>query len=186
MNGTGDPECLGWTGRLCVDANQKGQDITYYNLGVRGETTELLKKRWQEEVIYRLPKEYDGQVVFSFGVNDTVVTNGNRRVSLLNSIFNTREILSRAQELYPVLFIGPPPTLDNDQNARLSELTMYFGRICRELGVPYFDIFPILKKSTIWFDEMHGYDKAHPRSKGYQEFANIIKEWDEWKKWFNS
>jgi hypothetical protein len=39
VNGTGDPECLGWTGRICVGANKKGYDITYYNLGVRRETS---------------------------------------------------------------------------------------------------------------------------------------------------
>ncbi len=188
VNGTGDPECLGWTGRICVDAHQQGYDITYYNLGVRGETTAQLKERWYGEVVYRLPtelvSEYDGRVVFCFGVNDTAIANGNRRVSLLNTIFNTREILSRAQELYPVLFVGPPPMLDNDQNTRIAELSMYFGRICRELGIPYLDIFPILKQSTIWFDEIHGYDGSHPRSRGYQEFANIVKAWDGWKQWF--
>ena len=45
VNGTGDPECLGWTGRICVDANKKGYDITYYNLGVRRETSTDLEKR---------------------------------------------------------------------------------------------------------------------------------------------
>jgi hypothetical protein len=35
VNGTGDQEYLGWTGRICVNAHKKGHDITYYNLGVR-------------------------------------------------------------------------------------------------------------------------------------------------------
>jgi hypothetical protein len=43
VNGAGDPECLGWTGRICVNANKKGYDITYYNLGVRRETSTELK-----------------------------------------------------------------------------------------------------------------------------------------------
>jgi len=34
VNGTGDPEFLGWTGRVCRDAQRKGYEITHYNLGV--------------------------------------------------------------------------------------------------------------------------------------------------------
>ena len=59
VNGTGDPDCLGWAGRICVNANRKGYEITYYNLGVRRETSSELKNRWLTEVSYRLPKEYD-------------------------------------------------------------------------------------------------------------------------------
>jgi lysophospholipase L1-like esterase len=70
INGTGDPDFLGWTGRVCANAHQKGYEITYYNLGVRSETSRFLKQRWQQEVSYRLTSEYDGRVVFSFGVND--------------------------------------------------------------------------------------------------------------------
>ena len=55
VNATGDPECLGWAGRICVNANKKGYDITYYNLGVRRETSAQLKNRWQREVSERLP-----------------------------------------------------------------------------------------------------------------------------------
>ncbi|NJL62129.1 MAG: lipase [Methylacidiphilales bacterium] len=184
VNGTGDTECLGWTGRVCVDANKKGYDLTYYNLGVRGETTEELKHRWRNEVTYRLPSNDEGRVVFSFGVNDTVILNGKTRLSLLNSIFNVRQILREAKKLYPVLMVGPSPMLDNDQNTRIAELSSYFARICRELDIPYLDVFPVLKKSTIWFDEVYANDKAHPRSQGYQALADIVQNWDAWLKWF--
>jgi len=44
------------------------------------------------EVACRLPKGYDGRIVFSFGVNDTTLENGKTRVELSNSIENCREI----------------------------------------------------------------------------------------------
>ena len=94
VNGTGDPECLGWTGRICVDANKKGYDITYYNLGVRRETSTDLEKRWLPEASSRLPQECDGRIVFSFGVNDTTIENKATRVELTNSIKNAHKILS--------------------------------------------------------------------------------------------
>ncbi len=186
VNGTGDPECLGWTGRICANANKKGHDITYYNLGIREETTQVLKHRWYNEVKYRLPKEYDGRIVFCFGVNDTTIKNGNPRVSLINSILNTRGILSQAKELYPILMVSPLPMLDNDQNTRIEELSNYFARICQELNIPYLNAFSALKQSTIWFDEVRGYDQAHPRERGYQVLADIVQHWDAWLDWFPS
>mgnify|MGYP002775444457 FL=1 len=50
VNGTGEPTCLAWTGRISVSANEKGYDITYYNLGVRRETSTELRNRWFREV----------------------------------------------------------------------------------------------------------------------------------------
>lgn len=184
VNGTGDPECLGWTGRVCRGANQKGYDITYYNLGVRRETSEELKQRWLSEVTYRLQPEYNGRVVFSFGVNDTVLQGGKTRVSFLNSILNARQILSEAKQQYPVLMVGPPPMLDNDQNVRIAELSEYYARTCNSLDIPYLNIFPLLKQSTVWFDEVGTYDKAHPRARGYQVLADLVQNWDAWSNWF--
>lgn len=49
VNGTGDPEFLGWTGRVCAKSQRKGYEITYYNLGVCAETSTYLKQRWKQE-----------------------------------------------------------------------------------------------------------------------------------------
>ncbi|WP_414545471.1 GDSL-type esterase/lipase family protein [Nostoc sp. CCY0012] len=187
VNGAGDPDCLGWTGRICVNANKKGHDITYYNLGVRRETSTELRNRWRKEVSYRLPKEYDGRVVFSFGVNDTTIENGKTRVSLTESIENIHSILSEAKQLYPVLMVSPPPCFDSEQdgrNQRIMNLSQEFALVCHEVNVPYLDVFPILEKSNIWIDEAKNYDGAHPRAAGYAEFAHIVDNWDAWLNWF--
>jgi acyl-CoA thioesterase-1 len=39
VHGTGDDDCLGWAGRLCAAARRAGHNVTYYNLGVRRETS---------------------------------------------------------------------------------------------------------------------------------------------------
>lgn len=185
VNGTGDPECLGWAGRICVDANKKGHDITYYNLGVRGETSRELRKRCLREVSYRLPKEYDGRVVFCFGVNDTTIENGKTRVAIGDSITNTREILEETKKTYPVLMVGPLPVEDKEQNHRVANLSQEFIKLCNELDIPYLDAFPILQKSKIWIDEIKSYDGAHPRAAGYTELAKIVQNWEAWLNWFN-
>jgi lysophospholipase L1-like esterase len=187
VNGTGDPECLGWTGRVCADANKKGFDITYYNLGIRRNTSTDIANRWLQEVSLRLPKEYDGRVVFSFGLNDTSVENGKTRVELAKSVENVYAILSKAQQLYPVLMIGPAPFAEQEDHQRrqkTSNLSQKFALVCKELNVPYLDVFPILESSKIWIDEAKSHDGAHPRAGGYAKFAEIVKNWQAWRNWF--
>jgi lysophospholipase L1-like esterase len=186
VNGTGDPKCLGWAGRICQDAFLKGFDITYYNLGVRRETSSELRKRWFQEASYRLPHKYDNRVVFSFGANDTTIENGFTRVSLQNSITNLEDILGIASSLYPVLVVSAPPIDDKEQNQRISDLSKEFAKVCNKLNVPYLDVFSELIESDIWMEEVKKYDGAHPRAAGYQVFAEIVQNWQGWLNWLDS
>ncbi|MEM7556381.1 MAG: GDSL-type esterase/lipase family protein [Cyanobacteria bacterium P01_A01_bin.84] len=185
VNGTGDPEYLGWAGRICLEANKKGFDITYYNLGVRRETSTELRERWLQEVSYRLPMECDGRVVFCFGVNDTTIENGKTRVMKADSIKNFLDILSQAKSLYPLLMVSPLPVDNQEQNHRIAELSQEFSSVCQKLDIPYLDAFSILEKSQIWIDEARNNDGAHPRSAGYQKLAEIVENWEAWKIWFD-
>lgn len=187
VNGTGDPEYLGWTGRVCVDAHNKGYDITNYNLGIRGDTSYDIAKRWLQEVKLRLPKEYDGRVVFSFGLNDTTLENGKPRVDIVDSIKYTREILSQAKKLYPVLMISPAPYIeqkDPGRRRRIIDLSQQFALVCQDLGVPYLDVFALLEKPSVWLHEAKANDGVHPQAGGYTEFAKIVENWDAWLNWF--
>ncbi|MEH2412018.1 GDSL-type esterase/lipase family protein [Nostoc sp.] len=187
VNGTGDLECLGWTGRVCANANKKGYDITHYNLGIRRDTSTDIAKRWLQEVSLRLPKEYDGRVVFSFGLNDTTLENDKTRVDFADSIKNAREILSEAQKLYPILMIGLAPYAaqeDSQRRNRNTDLSKQFALICNELNIPYLDVFSILEKSNIWINEARVNDGVHPQAGGYAELAQIVENWDAWLNWF--
>ncbi|NMG09856.1 GDSL-type esterase/lipase family protein [Brasilonema sp. UFV-L1] len=189
VNGIGDPEYLGWTGRICAKTSQKGYHITHYNLGVRGETSRYLKQRWLKEASYRLPKEFNGRIVFSFGVNDTEPMGSKQGIELKESIENTRSILSEAKQFYPVLMVGPPPCGDVNQeqrNQKLANFSGQFALVCHELDIPYLDIFSTLVKSSVWLAEAKANDGAHPRAAGYAEFAAIVQNWDGWLNWFTS
>ncbi|MBD2452156.1 lipase [Nostoc sp. FACHB-152] len=184
VNGTGDPEFLGWTGRICRHAESKGYAITHYNLGVRAETSRYLKQRWRSEVSYRLPAEYDGRVVFSFGVNDSGWAGKKQGIELSESIANARSILTEAKQLYPVLMVGPPPCGDVEQEKIIANLSKEFALVAHELDVPYLDVFSSLLKSSIWLTEAKANDGAHPKADGYAEFAAIVQNWEGWLNWF--
>lgn len=187
VNGTGDPEFLGWTGRVCRNTESKRYAITHYNLGVRAETSRYLKQRWRSEVSYRLPPEHDGRVVFSFGVNDSGWAGKKQGIELLESLANARSILSEAKQLYPILMISPPPCGDVEQEKRnqiIANLSQELAIICNELDVPYLDVFSSLVKSSIWLTEAKANDGAHPKADGYAEFAALVQNWESWLNWF--
>jgi lysophospholipase L1-like esterase len=187
VNGTGDPEFLGWTGRVCRSAESKGYAITHYNLGVRAETSRYLKQRWRSEASYRLPTEYDGRVVLSFGVNDSGWAGKKQGIELSESIANARSILTEAKQLYPVLMISPPPCGDVEQEKRnqiIANLSEELALVCDQIGVSYLNVFSYLVKSPIWLTEAKANDGAHPKADGYAEFAAIVQNWEGWLNWF--
>src|ERR687886_1997531 len=135
VNGTGDPECLGWAGRVCAAARRAGRDVTYYNLGVRRDTSDDIRARWEPEIGRRLPSEhpdYDPRVVFSFGVNDTTAEGHGTRVPLDRSLANLRAIVAAARRSYPVLVVGPPPVSGDQQNGCIDALSEAFAGVCAE------------------------------------------------------
>jgi lysophospholipase L1-like esterase len=184
INGTGDSTYLGWTGRLCVALSQQGYWVTYYNLGIRRETSTELAYRWQAEAERRLPVGCDNRIVFSYGTNDTTLEDGKLRVELLDSVKNTRQILSVAKKNYPILMVSPPPTGDREQNSRMQVLSGHFATLCQELDVPYLDVFTPLTNSPIWMTEVKAGDGAHPNAAGYSELAQIVQNWSAWSSWF--
>jgi lysophospholipase L1-like esterase len=187
VNGTGDPEGLGWAGRVCAAACRRGHDVTRYDLGVRGNTTADILARWDAEARLRLPDAVDRRLVFSFGVNDTTLENGAPRVAPAVSEANTREILATARRwtpAVPVLMVGPPPTADPEQNLRIAELSQVLVQACADLDVPYLEVFPFLEMSDVWMIEAAAGDGAHPGAAGYVELAKLVEAWPPWTAWF--
>jgi lysophospholipase L1-like esterase len=130
---------------------------------------------------YRLPREYDGRVVFSFGANDSGWAGKQQGIELSESIANARNILSQAKQLYPTLMVSPAPCGDHQIIANLSQ---EFALVCNQLDVPYLDVFSSLLKSPIWLAEAKANDGAHPKADGYTEFAAIVQNWEGWLNWF--
>lgn len=181
VNGTGDEEKLGWAGRLCALSHNNQTDITYYNLGVRRNTSADIKERWAYECRSRLPEGSENRVVFSFGVNDTVIENNELRVSFAKSLENARMILVEASKIYPVLMIGPPPIFDSVQNLRIQALDEAFQALCHQLSIPYLSVIDNLLAEPIWLKEVSSNDGAHPKSGGYSLLAQLIKSWEQWE-----
>jgi lysophospholipase L1-like esterase len=101
-------------------------------------------------------------------------------VELTDSLRYTEQILSVAQQKYPVLMIGPPPILEAEQNDRTKILSNRFGKLCTELNVHYLDIFTPLCQSVEWLTAVQDGDGDHPGAEGYIAIANLIQRWSAW------
>lgn len=180
--GLGDQQCLGWAGRLAVRAAAAELPLTYYNLGVRGQTSSDIAARWEVECAQRLPADCDARVVFSFGTNDTVSEDGTVRVPAADSAANLRRMLRRCADLgWGALVVAPPPTADAEHNTRIAGLDATFTDICAQEQIPYLRIHQPLQHNDIWMAGVATGDGYHPATAAYEQFAAIIApHWLQW------
>ncbi|WP_293779522.1 GDSL-type esterase/lipase family protein [uncultured Oxalicibacterium sp.] len=182
VQGTADPLCLGWAGRLAQHAVARSINLTHYNLGIRRDTSRDIALRWQQECTARLPKDAAQRVVFSFGVNDTTLIQGAQRIATGESIGNFQHILSAAAHRFHVLVIGPPPMPDAAHTHRVERLDQQFADLALALNVPYLSVLDDLRKDPHWLREAASNDGAHPGAHGYARLAELVQTWDKW--WF--
>jgi len=183
VNGFGDPDGLGWVGRVCAAAIGRGHVVTCYNAGIRRNTSADVRERWRDEALRRLPVEHPRALVFSFGVNDCLIDSGRRLLEPAATISNAQQILTDAKTLAPTLMVGPTPIADADVNARIAALIPELQTVCRMLSVPFLDVFGALKSAPAWMDEAAANDGAHPGRGGYQALAALVDRWPPWRAW---
>ena len=183
VNGQGDPEMLGWIGRVGAAALARGHDLTVYNGGIRGDTSADVRGRWHDEAVRRLPAEHQRGLVFAFGVNDCNRVAGRPRLAPSASLANAREILVQAKAFAPTLMLGAPPVADAAVNARVQVLNAAFDTLCHELAVPFLDVFGPLQNSAGWMGDVVAGDGAHPGRAGYRALAALVDRWPPWRAW---
>ena len=176
--GVGDPEHRGWVGRIVAESYHDGRPVTAYNLGVRRDTSEDVRRRLPAETAVRWVAGCDNRLVLSFGVNDTTEADGAVRVSPERSVANLRGIADdMAAQGVPLLVIGPPPVADAEQNDRIEALDARF-----EAAVfPYVSVFGALAVERDWMRAVALGDGAHPGAEGYALLTELVlPAWEDW------
>lgn len=173
--GVGDPTGLGWVGRVVEAAFAADLPVTAYNLGVRGDTSVQVTARWRGEADPRLLAGLRTGIVLAFGVNDTTIEDGGRRVAAERSRDVLATILDEAAAIgLPALVVGPAPIDDPEQNRRIEDLSASLSEVCVEWGTPFIASFGSLLASQIWMEQVAADDGAHPSSEGYSVLAEIV------------
>lgn len=186
MNGTGDPEALGWIGRAVQPVKARHREVTLYNLGIRRDTSVDIRRRWRAETEARRVAGAETGLLFSFGVNDCVTdpATGRPRVVPEESAANAAAILAGAKALGRVLMVGPGPIADAGVNARIRALDRRLAAAAEAEGVPYLPVFDRLADDPVWMAEVARWDGAHPGADGYAAFAALVSAWGAWQGWF--
>jgi lysophospholipase L1-like esterase len=191
--GFGDPVGGGWVERLrrgwmCPDT--PGHAL--YNLGVRGDGVKQVARRLEDEFRHRgeLRNRVPDLIILSVGVNDSArLARPDGKNFTEFSDFQTEmfSLLSRAQRLCPVLFVGMVPVdeakmpflncfyYNHADQYRYKEATQL---ACQELQIPYLDIFSTwLARGESWWQARLSQDGLHPNVAGYQSLVEDVVNW---------
>ncbi|MDA4847007.1 GDSL-type esterase/lipase family protein [Hoeflea poritis] len=198
INGSGDEQCLGWIGRLCKARFNRQFRLTFYDLGIRGATTDEIRGRWVAECAARFPDGADNRVVLQFGINDVAeIVGSGRRVEEEASVANAEAIAREAASRYPTLWVGVPPAnvacspmrpsegleIDFSQETAIA-LNRRYAELAAKLGVPYLDIQTPLLADKRYMDSLTKGDRMHCDGSGYAIMADLVDKWDAWADWF--
>jgi acyl-CoA thioesterase-1 len=188
VNGTGDDDALGWPGRIIATSRRHGLDITYYNLGIRRDTSDDIAGRWRAEVERRFQTDSPKRLAFSFGTNDCASDDhGNARLPHQVALENARRILEEAGSIAPTIMLGPAPILDDTEaDDRVRTLSNAVQGLCAEIGIPFLETFSFVAECSVWRHEAAQGDGTHPNRGGYSALAQFIYEWPEFYRWLGA
>jgi acyl-CoA thioesterase I len=188
-----DEDVGGWPTRL-ISALPAKHAVTAYNLGVRGDTSQSVLTRWQDEVDRRRQAS-PSAIVFAFGANDAKLhANGEPLVALDATRRNTAQILRAAKRDDTVLFVGPAPVDEPalarvlnpsgyapvPSNRQLETVSRILAEEAERAGVPYFDLAESLADNSAWFEGLRETDGIHPPGRGHDAIAGLIGAWEPW------
>lgn len=181
--GTGDPEARGWVGRVLAATWAAGTPLTGYALGIRRQTSIQVFARWRTEAGPRLLAGADCRIVVSFGSNDATLEDGEPLVEPEVSERVLEQLLDDAARMGLAAFVvGPPPSGDPRQDARIAALSEAFAEICAARRVPFVAVVGALRASAVWGAEACAGDGVHPAAGGYDELAALVLAggWLDW------
>jgi len=181
-----DVEFGGWVNRLRLYLDKKGYDGEVYNLGISGENSSALLKRFNNEVHARKTKK----IIFSTGTNDSIYLKREKRNFVPEKQFekNIRKLLAQAKGITKtIVFVGlipvdepklnPIPWYKNGvyKNKNVKEYNDAVKKICKERKIQFIDLFD-------YFDKIKNYKKLlstdglHPNSSGHKLMFEKIKK----------
>ncbi|HEX6705608.1 MAG TPA: GDSL-type esterase/lipase family protein [Albitalea sp.] len=182
VQGTADPQCRGWVGRVCEAARRRGIDVTAYNLGVRRDTSRDIRARWEAECAARFNVPCRSHVLFSFGANDMTMEDGALRVSFDASVANLQAVVVAARRRHAVVVVGPPPVGEAAQDERIVQLCRRYALRAAQLEVPYLGLADALMSDERWMRDVAASDGCHPGEVGCELVAAHVQAWPAW--WF--
>jgi lysophospholipase L1-like esterase len=182
----------GWVARLWEYYTKRlldgGKDITIFNLGISGDGSDRLVKRFENETIARKFPGEEFSFVFSIGTNNSWFrSDGSPASTPENYADDVRNLINSARRFSSIIMflgIGPcdetrahPVPWNKDiffTNERLKLFDQTLANICREEQVEYLPIFEPLKKRLDAGEDIYE-DGLHPNDAGHQLIFELVR-----------
>ncbi|MFB2898077.1 GDSL-type esterase/lipase family protein [Aerosakkonemataceae cyanobacterium BLCC-F50] len=192
--GFGDHEGGGWVERLRRQwMMPPNPGHVLYNLGVRGDRTQQVAERLEDEFRNRgeLRNRVPDLIILSVGVNDSARLarpNGRNYTEFATFEAEIAALLDRAQQLCPVLFVGMVPI--NEEKMPFLDCFYYnladqyrykeaTKQACQAREIPYLDIFDLwMGRGVQWMRSRLTEDGLHPNILGYQSLLEDVLKWE--------
>lgn len=188
-HGRGEMPSIGWAGRLKNYFEKQGFNNCLFNLGVPGDTSGMLLKRFETEVKSRVKYLYPVDkfvIIIAVGNNDLECMGSPSNVKIKPVIFKKNIIkLIRTAKKYTknVVVVGLTPVNEDITNPfedrkyftnkKVQDYDYILNESARQENVLFLDIFNRLVKMKY---KKLLVDGIHPNSKGYEEMYKIIKK----------
>ena len=193
--GAWDKEQGGWANRLklyfdrqTIDSNFANK-VYVYPLGVSGDTSEDLLKRFKGEIEDRIEEDQDTLIIFSVGLNDSQVNlaPNQNRVSNENYEKNIKQLTDIASKFTKkILIVGltpvneskvnPTPWIPNwgYTNEQIEKYNKILANICKINSLGFIDILAVFSKQS---GKLLSSDGLHPNSEGHNLIFNLLKNY---------
>jgi lysophospholipase L1-like esterase len=170
----------GWINRLRKYFDLSDYDISVFNLGVSGDNTFDLLKRFKVEAEARKPN----LIVFAIGINDSQYVNSknNPRVSLSDFNKNLLEFKNLSKQFTDkIIFIGltkvdevkvtpiPWSITKYYDNENIKTYNLAIKNFCEKNHLSFIEMFDLLNDKDLE-------DGLHPNSKGHKKMFNRVKD----------
>ncbi|MFC1649293.1 SGNH/GDSL hydrolase family protein [Patescibacteria group bacterium] len=182
----------GWVNRLKNDLlkysreNNYKKDLKIYNLGISGDTSTDVLKRFDHEVKPRNWKSQKTIVIFAIGINDTILINGKLKTPEAKFRKNLETLSQKAGKFSEyTIFVGPSPVVESRvgpmpwsptesyHNKNIRHYDKIIKNFCAKKGHVYIEVF-----SKFWERDYEKLlpDGVHPNPAGHKLMFKIIKE----------
>ncbi len=183
--GACDWERSGWADRLKMFIS-KNYGAETYNLGVSGNKTTDLLKRFKNEIGARV-KEESVLIIFAIGINDSQFIHSENSLGVLPSDFreNIITLIKEAQKITSeIIFLGLTPVdetktapipWNSDKsylNKHIKEYDEIIKKLCAEEKVSFIELFEAWR--AINYKDLLE-DGLHPNSRGHQNIFEKVR-----------
>jgi len=191
--GAFDGEHGGWPNQLAahqykkVEENGRKEVAVVFNLGISGDTSEGLRRRFKVELGLRLESPRETTVLIAIGTNDALVRvkDGSHQIEVEQYVKNVRECIDGAKEKgCAVVCVGltavdesktDPLPWDSEWAGRNSEIEIYdnaLKTLCEEVGILFIPAFDLFVHNPELLT-----DGDHPGTEGHRRIFERVKEY---------